>query len=293
MKKLIQYFKATPTEYCRISVGGKTKQEGKGVSKLIIPYRTNVEIIDTSLTDKEFTFVETTNDNQQVTIQGSFTYKVIEPKKVLEQYNLAVNPKTKTYIADEQPEVGNQLIHLIRGNAREKIQTEKMEDVLIMGEKLSKEVSENVKKSKIANDLGLVVNSLYITAITAEPIIAKALGATYREKLLTTAQEAEYSRRAKAVEQEKEIEENQMNNQISLETQRKKLIELEAKNSEEEGKYKAKVLEMELKAYENMDAEKLKAHALLKIGEKAERIENLNITPELLSGIKQYVGKDA
>ncbi len=283
MNKPIMYFKATPTEYCRISSGGKVKKEGKGVSKFIIPYKTNIEIVDTNNVDESFTFVEITKDNQKVTIQGSFTYKVQDPEKVLEQYNLSINPRTKQYLADEQPEVGEQLKHLIRGNARKTIQTEELEKILLMNDTLTEQVSQHIKESETADELGLAVSSLYITAITAEPIIAKALGAVYREKVLTESQKAEYERRAKAIEQEKQIEENEMDNKITLEKQREELIALEAANAESEGKYQAKVAQMELGIYAGMDAETLKAHALLKIGEKADRIETLMITPDLLS----------
>lgn len=290
MKKPIVYFKSTPTQYCRISVGGKVKKEGKGASGFVMPFRTNIELLDTGIIEESFSFVEVTNDKQQVTIQGSFSYQVNEPEVVLEQHNLAVDPVSKAYIADEQPEIGEQLIHVIKGQAREIVQGEELENVLVMGEKLSNDVSTAVTGSKASKDLGLVVKSLYVTSITAEPAIAKALGAQYREQLLTTAQQAEYTRRAKAVKNEKEIEENEMKNKIDLEKQREELIGLQAKNAKAEGTYRAEVLGMELDTYKGMDAETLKAHALLKIGEQANRIENLNIAPDLFTSIKQYKG---
>jgi hypothetical protein len=95
MKAPIMYFKADPTDYCRITVGGKIKAEEKGVSKLIWPFKTTIEMINTSLMNQPYSFPEVTSDNQQVTVQGSFLYCAKEPEKVLNHFNCAINPRNK------------------------------------------------------------------------------------------------------------------------------------------------------------------------------------------------------
>jgi hypothetical protein len=44
----IEYFKAEPTEYARITVNGRVRREGTGISGLIIPALTSVELVSTA-----------------------------------------------------------------------------------------------------------------------------------------------------------------------------------------------------------------------------------------------------
>jgi len=226
MNAPIMYFKANPTEYCRISVGGKVKAEEKGASKLILPYRTSVEIVSTSLMNQPYTFLEVTADKQQVTVQGSFLYSAKEPKKVLSNFNCAIDPREKDNRGSFD-EITDQITNSIRSAAKKFIQKTSLENVLIQSEELKSEISTKVTDSQALSDLGLRVQTIYVNEITPDPVIQKALGAVYREALLTKENKATYDRRAEAVMQEKQIKQNELNNSIDLEKKRENLITLE------------------------------------------------------------------
>ncbi len=279
------YFKGEPTEFCRITSGGKVRKSGKGISKIITPFRTTVEIVDTSTIEKQYSFKETTKDNQEITIQGSFLYHVEDPEKVLENFNCAIDPRTKMFSTAGYKDISEPLVNAIRGAARKYVQKADLETILVSSEVLTQQVSREVLDSPTVTYLGLKVANLYVNQITPEPDIATALGATYREELLTKQQKAQYERRADGVEQEKAIKENELNNRIFLEKKREELIQLEAKNIEAEGASKAKVRQMEVDIFKGWDADQLKAYALLTLGSNAQKIETLTITPELLASI--------
>ena len=282
MNTPVIYFKANPNEYCRITVGGKVAAEDKGISKLIWPFKTTVELVSTSLMNQPYSFPEVTSDNQQVTIQGSYLYNAQTPNKVLDSFNCAINPREKHHKGDFD-EISEQITNSIRGVAKQYIQKTSLEDMLKKSEELAEEISKKITASPILSGLGLSVQTIYVNQITPEPAIAKALGAVYREGLLTTENKATYERRANAVMQEKQIKENELNNNIALEQQRKELISLQEANAKIEGAYQAEVLKMGLDIYQGMDPETIKAHALIVLGKNAQNITTLAFGSSLLT----------
>ncbi len=142
--------------------------------------------------------------------------------------------------------------------------------------------------------MGVELMSVYFLHVASTPEVAKALEADYRESLMRKADEAIYARRASAVEQERTIKENELNNQIALEERRKDLIDLEGKNlhteaesrgkiTELEADYSARAMEKKLAPYKQMDPRILLAMGLRDLAGNAEKIGNLNITSELFA----------
>jgi hypothetical protein len=138
------------------------------------------------------------------------------------------------------------------------------------------------------------VLTVHFLSTKPTPEVAKALEAEYRESLLRRADEAIYARRAAAVAEEAKIKENELNSQIMLEQQRRKFIDLEGANQlqeaenrgkalEKEAEHRARALEREMKAYGTLDARSLLALGIRDLGANAQKIGNLNISPEILA----------
>ena len=282
----IGYFKAEPAEYARISAGGRKRKEGNGVASFYLEHNTSIELVSTTTSDQAFGFREISKDNQEINVQGGFMYRITEPEKALAAYNFSIDPKTKRYVTEDAKKLPENLIQVIRASARRAIQKTPLEELLTMSDVLSKKVSEELAQSGLTDGLGIKVETLYITAIKPMPEIEKALGTQYRENLLQKADEAIYGRRAKAIEQERAIQENELSNKISLEQKKAELVKLQGDNAIAEAKYDTEASKMAMSVFDTMDPEKLRAHALYQIGKNANRIETLTITPELLAGIK-------
>ena len=50
----IQYFKAEPTEFARMRIGGKVNKEGEGISGFYMPFRTTIEMVSLTTNDQPF-----------------------------------------------------------------------------------------------------------------------------------------------------------------------------------------------------------------------------------------------
>lgn len=281
----IEYFKAEPTEYARIRVGKRIRKEGAGISGYYLPFRTTVEMVSIATGDQPIFFTEYSTDNQEVNIQGGFIYRASDPKHVMEEYNFSIDPETKEYLADGFQKLPEHILQLIKGKTRNIVQGASLKDILVMGDSLAENLMELLAAENLQTRMGVELKNIYITSIRPTPEIAKALEAEYREQLLQKADEAIYARRAQAVENERVIQQNELKTKIELEEKKKELVDLEGKNILQQAEYRARAKERELKAFEQVGADMVTAQALLALGENAQKIGNLTITPELLAGI--------
>ncbi|MFA6460841.1 MAG: SPFH domain-containing protein [Candidatus Woesearchaeota archaeon] len=282
----IGYFKAEPTEYARITVGGKVKAEGQGIAGYFLQHHASIELVGTTVVDKLFDFREVSSDNQEVNLQGGLLYRVTDPAKILSIYNHAINPKTRNYLVEDPTKLQDFIQGIARTGVRRYVQPRKLEELLTAVDPLSIAVFEEVASSGKLTTLGIEVTSFYLSAITPSEQIAKALGATYREAVLQTADNAAFIRRTNGITNDKTIKETELNNRAYLAEKEKGVLALEGQNVVERATHEASAERARLGAYDGMSADLLRAHALLLFGRNAANIQNFSVTPEMLGAMR-------
>jgi len=286
----IGYFKSEPTEFVRMNVNGKIKKEGPGISGLYLPFRTGFELVSLTAMDQGINFTEVSTDNQEISLNGGFVYKVKEPELVLGRYNFSIDPENKQYKTEDFMNLPQHILQLVRAETRKIVQSTNIERLLVMSDELSETVSEGLKNSDNLVKYGISLEMLYFSTINPKPEISRALEANFRESLLKNADVAIYDRRAKAVEQERAIQENEMKTLIDIEKKKEELVALEGKNTLAKAEYKAQAIEKEMKAFGSVDPALLTANALYQMGINADKIENISITPELIGDLLKRKG---
>lgn len=281
----IGFFKGQPTDYIIKFVNGKVKKEGQGLSFFYWKPNTTIAAIPVVTTDANFIFNEITQTFQEVTIQGQLTYRVGDVKKIALLLDFSINPISKKYVSDPLEKLAKRIINAVQMATRDEIQKYSLEDGLRKSEILAKVVLGKIKDDGMLNSIGVECISIYFTSIKPTPELARALEAEYRETIQKKADQAIYSRRAAAVEQERKIKENELNSAIALEKERKELVELEGNNAIKEAEYQSKALSMELVPYKEIEPKLLVALGFKALGDKAEKIGNLTITPDLLASV--------
>jgi hypothetical protein len=197
---------------------------------------------------------------------------------------------------------------------RSRIQTQSLRKAITSGESLVNEITEGLKSRQEVQSLGLETLGLSILAIKPVPDTARALEAETREHLMKEADDAVYARRNASVEQERLIKENELQTEqaiqekrhqletsdtthsIKQEESRKALVDLEADNSRTEADARAYSLEAVVKALATADpkvvqavaAARMQPDALIaaamgEIANNAEKIGELNISPDMLN----------
>lgn len=292
----IGFFKGQPTHYILKFTAGRLAREGQGLTFFYFKHNTQIATIPTTSTDANFVFNEATKTFQSVTIQGQFTYRVRDPKRAADLLNYTINLRQQSYLSDDPDRLPQRISNIIQMETRVEIQKRTLELVLGEYETMASAVLERIQSAKLLDSLGVELMNVYFVSAKPTPEVGKALEAEYRESLLRKADEAIFARRAAAVAEERKIKENELNTEITLAEQRRKLIDLEGNNTlqeaqnrgqaiEKEAEYKARAKQMELAVYQALDPRSIVALALNEMGLNAERVGNLTITTEVLSSL--------
>lgn len=308
----IRYFKAGPTTHVLHYRQGQLVHEGAGLSFWYFAPTSVIAQVPISSRDVPFVFNEVTSDFQDVTLQGELTCRIRDPKKVAALLDFTIDAHGR-YRSEDPSKLNDRLIHAAQILARSFTQKRTLKDVLVNSDALVAEVLEGLKTSEGVAMLAVEVLGLSIISIKAAPEMSKALQTDAREELLRRADEAIYARRNAAVELERTIKENELNTEIAVEQkkrqvresqmaaeiaveqQRATLVAAKVENDSKESRSRAEALQAILEPVKSvdwrtlvamnsgMDSKLMMSLAFQQIAENAEKIGELNISPDLLN----------
>jgi regulator of protease activity HflC (stomatin/prohibitin superfamily) len=292
----IGFFKGQPTEYVMKYVAGRLTKEGPGLAFYYLKHRTHIVAIPTSSQEASFVFNETSNNFQAVTIQGQFTYRIYNPRAAAELLNFRIDPQLRSYVSEDPERLRQRIANIVQMETRREIGRRTLEETLSEAQAIAVEVLRRIRDEALLEPMGVELMSIYFLSTKPTPEVSKALEAEYREALLRKADEAIYHRRARAVEEERKIKENELNTDITLEQQRQSLIALEGQNAlqksenwgqafKREAEYRSQAVTLELSVYQQMDPRLVVALAMKELGQNAGKLGNLTITTEILGAL--------
>ncbi len=313
----IRYFKASPTTFVLHHVNGHVRHEGTGLSFFYFAPTSTLTAVPVGSTDVPFIFNETTHDFQAVTVQGHLTFRVANPHKLAALLDYTVAPGGGR-ASDDPDKLPLRITYAAQNAMRGEIQSRALRAALVEADVIAARVQAVLAAAPTLENLGVELLGFSILAIKPVPETAKALEAEARERLLREADDAIYSRRNNAVEQERTIRENELNTevavqtkqrqieetrlagQIALEEQRRQFVLTEAENSRTRADAQAYAVEATLKplaaldpkslqvlAARSVDPRLLVAMAFQDIAANAAKIGNLNLSPDLLQTLLQ------
>lgn len=311
----IRYMKAAPTTYVLHFENGRVRREGAGLSFFYYAPSSTIVTVPMASADVPFAFQESTVDFQTVSIQGQLTYRVADPKKLAALLDFSLGAQGQ-YRSEDHRKLPERLVHTTQTLMRAETQRMTLREALTSGGSLSTAVLLGLTTSPAVAQLGVEVLNLSLLAVRPTPEMAKALEAEAREALQRRSDEAIYARRNNAVEQERRIKESEMNTEIaveekrrqirethmaaeiSLEAQRVVLMDQRVQNERKEADSRAYALEATLKTVRDLDwhtlmaispqagdAKSIIAMAFQEMAANAQKIGELNISPDLLRSL--------
>lgn len=311
----IRFMKAAPTTYVIQFRNGKVRREGPGLAFFYYSPTSTIVSVPLASADAPFAFQEATADFQAITIQGQLTYRVFEPKRIAEVLDLSV-AANGVYRTDDYRKLVERLVHATQTSMREEIQKLTLRDALTGSVVLSGAVLTRLRAADVVVRLGIEILNLSILSIRPTPEMSKALEAEAREALQRRSDEAIYARRNNAVEQERRIKESELNTEIAveekqrqiretrmaadvaLEQQRAALMDQRVENEKKESDSRAYALEATIKPVREVDWRTLMmlfpqsidsrttiALAFQEMASNAQKIGELNISPDLLNSL--------
>ena len=318
---MLNFMKVPPTTYVLQYKHGKVKREGLGLSFVYYAPTSTIVAIPMASADVPFVFQETTADFQSVTIQGQLTYRVADPTRLASLLDFSVD-KHRRYVSDDPLKLPERLIHALHTLTRAITQRLVLNDALVSSDSIVAEALARLRKSEAVSALGVEILSLSILGIQPTPETGRALEAEAREALQGRADEAIYARRNAAVEQERLIKESELNTEIAVEEkkrqiretqmaaeiaveeQRSQLIDRRVENEHKDADSRAYTLTETLRPLrdldwktlmmlggKNADPKAMVALAFQEMAENAQKIGELNVSPDLLRSLIGPAGK--
>ena len=289
---MVMYYKGEPNTYTVSFKDGKVRKHGAGINFWYSPLTTTISAIPVASQESHFVFTETTADFQEVAIQGALTYRLNAPLEVASRLDYTVDPVRKHYKSDDPGKLVQRVVNVVQGHTRGLISQLSLEQALTSVGGIADDILARVAAAQDLASLGVVIEGLHFVSIKATPEMQKALEADFRESLSKRADQAIYDRRKAAVEEERKIRESEMNTDVELENRKKALVDTQARNELKLAEAQAKAEELKLSPYGDLPPQALVGLALREWAANSGSIDNLTITPDLLSKVVTYVTGD-
>ncbi len=222
----MRFIKSEPNQHILYFRNGQLRREGAGVSFWYFAPTAAIALVPTASAEEPFIVQETTADFQDVTVQGQVSYRVIDPQRLARMMNFTI-ARNGAYASEDPTRLGERILHQVQVLMRTEVQALGLKAVLGAGEQLGQRVGAALAANAVVAALGVEILGLSVIAVKPKPETSRALEAEAREALLRRADEAIYSRRNAAVEQERAIKENELNTEIAVENKRRQVREAE------------------------------------------------------------------
>jgi regulator of protease activity HflC (stomatin/prohibitin superfamily) len=295
---------------------GKLVSSGRGLSFFFRPMNTSIAEVPVDNRDLPFLFHGRSRDFQDVTVQGSITFRVVNAEILGQRLDFSIDLATGHY----RKSPFDQLADLLTGMAQEIASKHLAESDIrpLLGQGLGpiqSTIEMGLRSAPTLETMGLELVSVRVSDMSPTTELEQALQTPTRETLQQEADKATFERRALAVERERAIAENELQNKIELAKRKERLIEQQGQNERRQAQENAEARMIEAKAqaerttveaeaqagrirtvdsakveserermaiYRDLPSSVLVGLAAQQLAGKLHTIEHLNVTPELL-----------
>ncbi|MGH9225677.1 MAG: SPFH domain-containing protein [Acidimicrobiales bacterium] len=320
----LRHLRANPTAHVRHLRSGKLAHDGPGQAFWFRSLTAALSEVPIDDREQPLLFHGRTIDFQDVAVQATVTYRVADPAVASARIDFGIDPDRGTWRATPLEQLGSLLTELAQQHALDLLAGMTLTQALAEGmAAIRRRVAGGLAGDTRLTDTGLAVVDVRVVAVRAEPDMERALQTPTREQVQQEADRATYERRALAVERERAIAENELQNQIELARREEQLVEQKGQNDrrratehaaaagiEAEGKAGRLRLHAEadadakrvvgtaeadaeaarLAAYRDVDPTVLILLAFKELAANPPEIGTLTITPDLLTPILARLG---
>lgn len=237
---------------------GRLVGKGAGLAFWFRPLSSSLAEIPLDDRELSFLFHARSSDFQEVTTQGVVTYRVTDPELLARRIDFTLDLGTGLYLKQPFEKLSLLVTQLAQQFAWEYIAASPVRDLLTRGVgEIRGRIGEGLSTDGTLEEIGIQVASVRVSAISPSPELEKALQTPTREAIQQTADEATFQRRAAAVEKERAIQENELQNQIELSRREEELIRQRGQNDRQKATEAAEAGKIEASS----EAEKLRIQA--------------------------------
>jgi regulator of protease activity HflC (stomatin/prohibitin superfamily) len=315
----LNHLRADTTAHVQHLKNGQVKHAGPGLAFWFRPRTAALAEIPLDDRDQALLFHARTADFQDVTVQATVNFRVIDPAMAATRIDFGIAPETGRWNATPLETLGGLLTELAQQPALEQLAGMAMADALAHGiGPVRDRVAGALARDERLAERGLAVTDVRVVAIRADAELERALQTDTRERVQQDADRATFERRALAVESERAIAENELHNQIELARREEELVTQRGQNERRRatekaaadritteaaavqrrlladatadttrlvGQAEADAEAAKLDAYRQLDQATLLGLALKELARNLPNIGNLTVTPDLLTPV--------
>ena len=222
---LFRHLRGTATTHVQHVQNGKSRHTGSGQSFWFRPL--SAVLSEVPIDDRELPllFHARTVDFQDVTVQATLTYRLADPAVAAARVDFSIDPDTGRWRAMPLEQVASLLTETAQQHALDLLARTTLTTALTNGVATVREaVAEGMAANSRLVEIGIALIGVRVVAIRPEPEVERALQTPTREQVQQEADRATYERRAVAVERERAISENELQNQIELAKREEQLV---------------------------------------------------------------------
>lgn len=211
--------------------GGKTVRSGRGLAFWFLPMQASISEIPMDDRELPILFQARSKEFQEVTVQAVVTWRVKDPEILASRVDFTVDLQKGLWSKQPLEKLGGLLTGLAQQLAWDVIGLAPLSVTLASGpETLRQRLSAGLAQDPSVQGIGIEIVSVRITGVQPAADVGKALQTPAREQIQQEADKATFERRALAVERERAIAENELNNRIELAKRTEQLINQEGAN---------------------------------------------------------------
>jgi hypothetical protein len=229
---LFRHLRAEPTSHVLGYRGGALRREGPGQAFWFRAI--NTAIAEVPIDDRElpFLFHVRSADFQALTVQGVITFRVVDPQRVARRIDFAIDLSTGRWTQTPLEQLAGLVMQLAQQFVIDELVKRDVRTILADGvAPIRAHIAAGLAAEGALADLGIEVVAVRVAAVAPTSELEKALQQPTREAIQQDADQATFQRRALAVEKERAIAENELQNRIELARREEDLVAREGANA--------------------------------------------------------------
>ena len=227
----MRHLRAEPTAHVLRYRRGDLRATGAGLAFWFRPI--NTAIAEVPLDDQELPFVfhARSADFQQLTVQGVITFRFTDPQLVAQRIDFTVDLANGKWTETPLEQVHGLLVQMAQQYVIDELVRVDLREILADGvAPLRDRIANGLRAEPTLTEIGLEIVAVRVAALAPTTDVEKALQQPTREAIQQKADEATFARRALAVEKERAIGENELENRIELARREEQLVAQEGAN---------------------------------------------------------------
>ncbi|CAJ1580542.1 SPFH domain-containing protein [[Mycobacterium] wendilense] len=267
---LVRHLRVEPTSHIRALRRGKLVKDGAGLAFWFLPLTAGMSEIPLDDRELPLLFHARTADFQDVTVQATVTYRIVDPALAAQRIDFALDTDTGDWRAAPLEQLAGLLTESAQQHGLDLLARTPLAKALVDGIGAVRDrMAQGLGADTRLAETGIAVIAVRVVAIRPEPEVERALQTPTREQVQQEADKATFERRALAVERERAIGENELQTRIELARREEELVAQNGANErlKTQESWAADAIATEAQARREVQLAEAKAQAARLVGE--------------------------